>query len=211
MKEIDVLPRFKPLSLKFPEISIFSYNGKLKNELEKGEISEGQALNLFKAMVLVRNFEYMVTDLDTGRFTPYDGFRFYGATHLYVGEEANAAGIMSSISKNDYITSTHRGHGHVICKGLFAIYEMNEDELNYFLRSASDDGFPIKKYGNNIEAAIDYHIFKAMSELLGKEEGYCHGRGGSMHIADYNTGNLGANAIVGGSLAIATGAAMAIQ
>jgi len=211
MKEIDVLPRFKPLSLKFPEIPIFSYNGKLENELERGTINEEQALNLFRAMVLVRNFEYMVADLDTGRFIPYDGFQFFGATHLYVGEEANAIGIMSSISKNDYITSTHRGHGHVISKGLFAICEMDEDELNYFLRNASEDGFPIKKYESNREATIDYHIFKTMSELLGKEEGYCHGRGGSMHIADYNTGNLGANAIVGGSLAIATGAAMAIQ
>ncbi|TDL86863.1 thiamine pyrophosphate-dependent dehydrogenase E1 component subunit alpha [Meridianimarinicoccus aquatilis] len=51
--------------------------------------------------------------------------------------------------------------------------------------------------------------FRAMfCELLGKEEGYCRGKGGSMHIADQSHGNLGANAIVGGSMGIATGSAL---
>jgi TPP-dependent pyruvate/acetoin dehydrogenase alpha subunit len=54
--------------------------------------------------------------------------------------------------------------------------------------------------------------FKQMfCELLGKEEGYCRGKGGSMHIADQSNGNLGANAIVGGSMGIATGAALSAK
>jgi len=78
-------------------------------------------------------------------------------------------GICEALRPDDYITSTHRGHGHCLAKG----------------------------------AAPD----RMFAELLGKEAGYCKGKGGSMHIADPATGNLGANAIVGGSAGIATGAA----
>jgi pyruvate dehydrogenase E1 component alpha subunit len=96
-----------------------------------------------------------------------------GLAHLYIGQEAVAVGICEALRKDDYITSTHRGHGHCLAKG----------------------------------AAPD----RMFAELLGKEAGYCKGKGGSMHIADPATGNLGANAIVGGSLGIATGAALAAK
>ncbi|MDZ7838369.1 MAG: thiamine pyrophosphate-dependent enzyme [Actinomycetota bacterium] len=82
----------------------------------------------------------------------------HGTCHLYVGEEATAVGAISAIKKDDYITSTHRGHGHCIAK--------------------------------------DADLSLMMAELLGKESGYCKGRGGSMHIADIQGGNLGANGIV---------------
>jgi pyruvate dehydrogenase E1 component alpha subunit len=90
-----------------------------------------------------------------------------------VGEEAVAVGICEALRKDDYITSTHRGHGHCVAKG------------------ASPD--------------------RMFAELLGKEAGYCKGKGGSMHIADPATGNLGANAIVAGSTGIATGAAFSAK
>jgi pyruvate dehydrogenase E1 component alpha subunit len=92
-----------------------------------------------------------------------------GLAHLYIGEEGVAVGVCSALRFDDYITSTHRGHGHCLAKG------------------ASPD--------------------RMFAELLGKAAGYCKGKGGSMHIADPDTGNLGANAIVGGSAGIATGAA----
>src|SRR5207253_1040289 len=96
-----------------------------------------------------------------------------GLAHLYIGEEAVAVGVCEALNPNDYITSTHRGHGHCLAKG----------------------------------AELD----KMFAELLGKEAGYCKGKGGSMHIADPDTGNLGANAIVGGSAGIATGAAFSAK
>ena len=96
-----------------------------------------------------------------------------GSVHLCVGEEAAPATMANFISDKDYITSTHRGHGHCIAKG----------------------------------ARLDL----ALCELMGKEAGYCRGRSGSMHIADFEKGNLGANAIVGGGYPIATGAALGIQ
>lgn len=121
-----------------------------------------QYLSMYQQMLKIRLFEEQVNEL-------YQSAKMPGLAHLYSGEEAVAVGVCEALRKDDYITSTHRGHGHCLAKG----------------------------------ARVD----KMFAELLGKEAGYCHGKGGSMHIADQDTGNLGANAIVGGSAAIATGAA----
>lgn len=121
-------------------------------------------LRAYRQMVRIRLFEEQVNELYTRALMP-------GLAHLYSGEEGVAVGICEALRIDDYITSTHRGHGHCLAKG------------------ASPD--------------------RMFAELLGKEAGYCRGKGGSMHIADPATGNLGANAIVGGSVGIATGAAFA--
>ncbi|HUX68402.1 MAG TPA: thiamine pyrophosphate-dependent dehydrogenase E1 component subunit alpha [Terriglobales bacterium] len=123
-------------------------------------------LRAYRRMLMIRLFEERVNDLYTRALMP-------GLAHLYVGQEAVAVGICEALTREDYITSTHRGHGHCLAKG------------------AQPD--------------------RMFAELLGKEAGYCRGKGGSMHIADPATGNLGANAIVGGSAAIATGAAFSAQ
>jgi pyruvate dehydrogenase E1 component alpha subunit len=120
-------------------------------------------LRVYEQMLKIRHFEEQVREL-------YTSARMPGLTHLYIGEEAVAVGVCEALRRDDYITSTHRGHGHCLAKG----------------------------------ASVD----RMFAELLGKEAGYCRGKGGSMHIADQETGNLGANAIVGGSAGIATGAAM---
>jgi acetoin:2,6-dichlorophenolindophenol oxidoreductase subunit alpha len=120
----------------------------------------------YRSMVRIRIFEEHVNDLYTRALMP-------GLAHLYVGEEAVAVGVCEALRPDDYITSTHRGHGHCLAKG------------------ASPD--------------------RMFAELLGKEAGYCRGKGGSMHIADPATGNLGANAIVAGSVGIATGAALSAK
>jgi acetoin:2,6-dichlorophenolindophenol oxidoreductase subunit alpha len=123
-------------------------------------------LRAYRKMVSIRLFEENVNELYTRALMP-------GLAHLYSGEEAVAVGICEALRIDDYITSTHRGHGHCLAKG------------------ASAD--------------------RMFAELLGKEAGYCRGKGGSMHIADPATGNLGANAIVGGSVGIATGAAFSAK
>jgi 2-oxoisovalerate dehydrogenase E1 component len=105
-----------------------------------------------------------------------------GASHLYAGEEAVAVGAISVLHDSDLITSTHRGHGHCHARGASLV--RTEDE-----RQA--------------------HYNKMMAELCGRETGYCRGRGGSMHIADVEKGNLGATGIVGGNIPVATGAALA--
>lgn len=123
-------------------------------------------LQMYQQMAKIRAFEEKVNELYTSAQMP-------GLAHLYIGEEAIAVGVCSALTPADYITSTHRGHGHCLAKG----------------------------------ANVD----RMFAELLGKEAGYCRGKGGSMHIADIDSGNLGANAIVGGSAGIATGAAFSAK
>jgi len=123
-------------------------------------------LEMYASMLRIRLFEEQVNDLYTSAKMP-------GLAHLYIGEEAVAVGVCSALRDDDYITSTHRGHGHCLAKG----------------------------------ASVD----RMFAELLGKEAGYCKGKGGSMHIADQEKGNLGANAIVAGSVGIATGAALSAK
>jgi TPP-dependent pyruvate/acetoin dehydrogenase alpha subunit len=134
--------------------------------MPEAEIDREDWLHMYEQMAKIRAFEEQVNEL-------YQAAKMPGLAHLYIGEEAIAVGVCEALERTDYITSTHRGHGHCLAKG----------------------------------ASID----KMFCELLGKEAGYCHGKGGSMHIADQDTGNLGANAIVGGSAAIATGAAFSSQ
>ncbi len=105
-----------------------------------------------------------------------------GASHLYAGEEAVAVGAVSVLRDDDLITSAHRGHGHCHARGASMA---------------------------KTEADRAEHYNKMMAELCGRATGYCMGRGGSMHIADVEKGNLGATGIVGGNIPVATGAALA--
>src|SRR5579864_6150840 len=130
------------------------------------KVDAEKLLRLYRRMMAIRLFEENVNELYTRALMP-------GLAHLYIGEEAVAVGVCEALRPDDYITSTHRGHGHCLAKG----------------------------------ASVDLMF----AELLGKEPGYCHGKGGSMHIADQATGNLGANAIVGGSAGIATGSAFSAK
>ena len=118
---------------------------------------------MYRKMSEIRLFEEQVWDVYTRGLMP-------GLAHLYIGEEAVAVGTCTALRDDDYITSTHRGHGHCLAKG----------------------------------GQLD----RMMAEIMGKEAGYCRGKGGSMHIADMSVGILGANGIVGGGFGIATGAAL---
>jgi len=123
-------------------------------------------LDMYRKMLLTRAFEEKVAYF-------FSRGMVHGTTHLYVGEEATAVGAVANLSDDDWITSTHRGHGHTIAKGL--------------------------------------DVKPMMAELLGKANGYCKGKGGSMHISDITLGHLGANGIVGGGIPIATGAGLTVK
>jgi len=123
-------------------------------------------LDMYRQMLTIRFFEEKVFELYGQNLVP-------GTIHLYAGEEAVAVGVCANLLKDDYITSTHRGHGHCIAKG----------------------------------ARLD----KTMAEILGRKTGYCKGKGGSMHIADFSVGMLGATAVVGAGIPIATGAGLSIK
>ncbi len=123
-------------------------------------------LKLYRTMLRIRRFEEKLIELKARG-------SILGVIHLYIGEEATATGMCATLRQDDYITSTHRGHGHCIAKG-----------------------------GD---------ISRMIAELFGRNTGYCHGKGGSMHIADINLGILGANGIVSAGMPIAGGAGLSIK
>jgi len=130
------------------------------------EASQEKLVEMYRKMLEIRHFEEKVFELYGQNLVP-------GTIHLYAGQEAVAVGVCSALRKDDYITSTHRGHGHCIAKGA--------------------------------------DLKRVMAEILGRKTGYCKGKGGSMHIADFSIGMLGATAVVGAGLPIATGAALSIK
>ena len=129
--------------------------------MKADEIGREKLLLMYRTMLTIRAFDQRVHEL-------CGADRLVGYYHLYIGEEAVATGVCGALGHDDFITSTHRGHGHLIAKG-----------------------------GN---------VRLMFAEILGKREGYCKAKGGSMHIADISLGILGANGIVGAGLPIATGA-----
>ena len=125
-----------------------------------------QMLGFYRDMVRIRRVEEQIgKDAKEGNIP--------GAVHLYIGQEAVGVGICSQLTDDDWIASTHRGHGHYLAKGG--------------------------------DSAL------LMAEIYGRETGICKGHGGSMHVADFSKGIIGANGIVGAGISITTGAAWAAQ
>ncbi len=210
VREISVLPEFEPTELEFPRIPVFQYAGTVRDELERGSLTARDALDLLEWMLSVRAFEEMIVALRMQSFEPLreKGFRYRGPTHLSVGQEAASVGACSAVQATDYITSSHRGHGDAIAKGYVAIKSRSDAELRDWIGSAEARGLSGQELKDLAKAE---HIYRTAAELFGKEDGYCRGRGGGMHIADFSSGHLGANAIVGGSVGIATGAALSCR
>ncbi len=125
-----------------------------------------EKLRLFEKMLTIRAFEEKAAELFGQNLIP-------GFIHLSIGEEASAVGTCSVLRSDDYMATTHRGHGHMLAKG-------------------ADPG-------------------RMFAELFGRTTGYCKGKGGSMHIADFSAGILGANGVVGGGFPIMVGAGLSIK
>ena len=129
-------------------------------------LDQAQLEEMLHQMLLIRAFEESAEQL-------YLQGMIHGTMHLSIGQEGSAVGAIAALRADDYILSTHRGHGHCIAKGA--------------------------------------QVGGMMAEFMGKETGYCRGRGGSMHMADVATGNLGANGIVAGGVPMAAGVGLSIQ
>jgi pyruvate dehydrogenase E1 component alpha subunit len=132
--------------------------------------------NLYRTMVRIRAFENAAEIASQGGVSAYgqsagSAAQVRGPLHLSTGQEAVPAGVCAHLRPDDYLTSTHRGHGHTLAKGA--------------------------------------DLARMMAELFGKATGFNGGKGGSMHIADFSVGMLGANGVVAAGLPIAVGAAHA--
>ncbi|NQS90383.1 pyruvate dehydrogenase [Patescibacteria group bacterium] len=217
VREINVVPDFTPgfvgVGGKIPK---FQYDKSIQQEIEEGNLTSQKCLDILECMLLIRNFEQMIVELKD-RKGKYGSLRYLylGASHLSIGQEAISTGAIANLWMQDCITSHHRGHGDSLSKGYFAIKQMNEKSLIRLIESDKKIQNYLELSPQNktrdelIQQALQLHLFRALAELFGKEEGYCHGRGGGMHIADFSKGHLGANAIVGGSLGMAVGAGIA--
>ena len=195
-------PNFKAGEIKLNAIPQYQYNKGIKKEMKAGMKKE-DLQEIYESMLVIREFEEMILKLKNGAYEILSDYEYRGPTHLSIGQEATAAGVCSVLNITDEITSTHRGHGDSIAKGFHAIRRMNEAQLKERCPEfAGLSGEALQ------EAVMEDHIFRTIAELFGKEAGYGKGRGGGMHIADFRVGHLGANAIVGGGVPIATGAAM---
>jgi len=199
-------PDFKPRTVSCGKFEAYKYKKDLKTELEDGTIKAQDAIALLEDMMTIREFEEMIVKLKSGAYEPCPKYNYRGPTHVSIGQEASSVGACSGVAPDDGITSTHRGHGDSIAKGCVAIRGMNVEQLKKRVPDCKSDAKT-----ELMEAALADHIYRTIAELFGKEDGYCKGRGGGMHIADFTVGHLGANAIVGGGVPIATGAAMAYR
>jgi TPP-dependent pyruvate/acetoin dehydrogenase alpha subunit len=140
-------------------------------------VSTDRKLQLYRAIARIRAFENAAEEASRGSVAAFGASLaqsdIRGPLHLSTGQEAVAAGVCLNLEENDYVTSTHRGHGHTLAKG------------------ASMDAM--------------------MAELFGRASGPNCGKGGSMHLADFSVGMLGANGVVAAGMAIAVGAAHAAK
>lgn len=199
-------PVFKPYTVDCGSIKAFCYNKTLKSEMAAKKVSKQDCITMLEDMLTIREFEEMIVKLRSGAYEACTGFDYRGPTHVSIGQEASAVGACSGIAWDDQITSTHRGHGDSIAKGCIAIRGMSVAQLQSRMPGCAETNRT-----KLIELALADHVYKTIAELFGKEDGYCKGRGGGMHIADFTAGHLGANAIVGGGVPISTGAAMAAR
>jgi 2-oxoisovalerate dehydrogenase E1 component len=199
----NLKPDFTPFEIDCGKIPAFRFRGDLRSELAAGRMDAAKAVELLEDMLMVREMEEMIVKLRSGAYEPIRDFNYRGPTHVSIGQEGASVGAASALELKDYITSTHRGHGDSLARGCRAIRDMTDEQLHRRV--------PKSKAATReqlLEEALEDHVYRTLTELFGKEDGYCKGRGGSMHIADFTVGHLGANAIVGGSVPIATGAAL---
>ena len=136
-----------------------------------------RSLELYRTMARIRAFENAAEEASKGGVAAFGASltqaNIRGPLHLSTGQEAVAAGVCIHLGKDDYVTSTHRGHGHTLAKGA--------------------------------------SMHAMMAELFGRANGPNGGKGGSMHLADFSVGMLGANGVVAAGMPIAVGAAHAVK
>ena len=157
-------------------------------EVDEGDLRAIDRADLERMAFLL----YLVRDFETAVLDLKDADLIHGPAHTSVGQEAVAAGMAVALRKGDMVGSTHRAHGHFVSKA--AMYY-------------APDGYLPLRHG--VTPPVQEAVNRTLAEIMGLYEGWCRGRGGSMHLYDGTSGNLGSNAIVGGGIPLATGAAWA--
>ena len=193
-------------------IPVNVYRQTLADELAGARLTAEDARRIYRDMLLIREFEGMLAELKRVRSYKGIAYNHQGPAHLSMGQEAAAVGEAFLLGVESHIYGSHRSHGEVIAKGLSAIHQSSEADLQRIMEAYLDGAIlrvverPAPATGKAL--AIEYLLYGLLAEIFGRATGFNRGLGGSMHAFFPPFGIYPNNAIVGGSADIATGAAL---
>ncbi len=195
----------------FEDIPVNTYKKTIAQE--KKNFSKDDFVRIYRDITILREFETMLNLIKTQ--SNYNGIdtTYPGPAHLSIGQEAAAVGEAYLLDKDDFIFGSHRSHSEILSKSLSCIQKLSEQELMDVMENflGGKTLRAVEKFGktdNVKELAIRFLIYGTLSEIFARENGFHKGMGGSMHAFFLPFGVYPNNAIVGGSAAIATGAAL---
>ncbi|MBR2570823.1 MAG: dehydrogenase [Clostridia bacterium] len=211
-KQLYVSPKTMraPGTIEFKPIPVNTYQKTVKDEV--GNFTKEEFCNIYRDMLVLREFETMIQTIKTT--SQYNGKEYThpGPAHLGIGQEAAAVGEAFHLDVNDFIFGSHRAHCDILAKGLSAIEKLSDDELMDIMKNflGGDTLAVVEKtqHATVKDLAIDFLLYGAMAEIFARQTGFNRGLGGSMHTFFTPFGIYPNNAIVGGSAAIALGAAL---
>ena len=200
----------KPGFIEFGKIPVNQYNKSIANEKEK--FSNEDLTRIYRDMVIIREFETMLNQIKIAN--EYNGISYNhpGPAHLSIGQEAAAVGMAYNLTVDDFIFGSHRSHGEILAKGLSAIHQLDDKDLDSIMTNFFN-GSTLKVVekahtGSIKELGIRFLLYGTLAEIFAKETGFNKGLGGSMHAFFTPFGVYPNNAIVGGSGDISVGAAL---
>ncbi|HBG00937.1 MAG TPA: dehydrogenase, partial [Firmicutes bacterium] len=183
-------------------------------EEETNNFSKEDLVRIYRDMVIIREFESMLYTIKTTGWYGGISYNYPGPAHLSVGQEASAVGQAYLLDKDDFVFGSHRSHGEILAKGLSAMEKMDAEELIQIMEDYQDGAIldAVKSIHNEStdvrKLAVVFLLYGTLAEIFGRETGFQKGLGGSMHAFFTPFGIYPNNAIVGGSAAIALGAAL---
>ncbi len=208
---VDPAETLAPGKITFKDIPVNQYNKTIKDERKR--YSDDDLVRIYRDITVLREFESMLSLIKTQGV--YNGIEttYPGPAHLSVGQEAAAVGQAYLLDQNDFSFGSHRSHSEILAKALSCIHKLSEQDLMTIMEGflggsalrATEKLGPVKDVK---ELAIRFILYGTLSEIFARETGFHKGMGGSMHAFFLPFGIYPNNAIVGGSAAIATGAAL---
>ncbi len=208
---VDPAETLAPGKITFKDIPVNAYNKTIAEE--RGRYTDDDLVRIYRDITVLREFESMLSLIKTQGV--YNGIEttYPGPAHLSVGQEAAAVGQAYLLDQNDFSFGSHRSHSEILAKALSCIHKLSEQELMTIMEGFLDGSAlrATEKLGpvsDVKELAIRFILYGTLSEIFARETGFHKGMGGSMHAFFLPFGIYPNNAIVGGSAAIATGAAL---
>ncbi len=208
---VDPVETLAPGKIKFKDIPVNAYNKTIKEE--RSRYSDDDLVRIYRDITVLREFESMLNQIKTQGV--YNGIEttYPGPAHLSIGQEAACVGQAYLLDQNDFTFGSHRSHSEILAKALSCIQKLNDQELMTIMEGflggstlrATEKLGPVDDVK---ELAIRFILYGTLSEIFARDTGFHKGLGGSMHAFFLPFGIYPNNAIVGGSAAIATGAAL---